>query len=94
MGTLVRNNPLSIGVAVLDLPCLISIVNIDFFPLFQLCDGPAVVVGAVSVVAVAVTFVAAVDVDVTGGGRVVDVLCAAATPTPVMDPEVQRLKLS
>jgi len=42
---------------------------------------------AVSVVAVAVTVVAVVDVDVAG----VDILCAAVTPTPIMDPEVKRL---
>lgn len=51
----------------------------------------AVVVGAISVVAVAVTVVAVVDVDVVGGGREVDVLCAAVTPTPITDPEVERL---
>jgi len=55
-------------------------------------DVAAVVVGAVSVVAAAVTVVAVVDVDVAGGGRGVDVLCAAVTPTPITDPEVERLE--
>lgn len=54
----------------------------------------AVVVGAISVVAMAVTVIAVVDVDVMGGDRGVDVLCAAVTPTPITDPEVEWLKPS